>query len=49
LVDEKAEAGIHSVVWDGRSDSGRPVASGVYLYRVTAGEFVRTRKMLLLK
>ncbi|RME18843.1 MAG: T9SS C-terminal target domain-containing protein, partial [Candidatus Zixiibacteriota bacterium] len=49
LVDEKAEAGTHSVVWDGRTNGGRPVASGVYLYRITAGEFVRTRKMLLLK
>jgi len=44
LVDERLEAGAHSLVWDA---SGQ--ASGVYLYRLSAGEFVETKKMLLLK
>ncbi len=42
-------AGEHSVVWDGRDRSGEPVASGVYLYRLTAEGQAATRKMLLLK
>ncbi|RME31464.1 MAG: T9SS C-terminal target domain-containing protein [Candidatus Zixiibacteriota bacterium] len=49
LVDEQAEAGRHRVVWDGRNDAGRPVASGVYLYRLVAHDYTATRKMLLLK
>ena len=44
LVDGYRLAGVHEVVWDGAS-----TASGVYFYRMTAGEFGQTRKMLLLK
>ncbi len=43
------EAGSYRVTWDGRDASGTPVASGVYLYRMTAGAFVQTRAMMLLK
>ena len=35
--------------WDGRNTLGEPVASGVYLYTLTAGEFIATRRMLILK
>ena len=42
-------AGIHAVVWDGRSALGETVSSGVYIYRLRAGEAVLTRKMILLK
>ena len=35
--------------WDGRNAFGEPVASGVYFYTLTAGEFTATRKMLILK
>ena len=35
--------------WDGKNDIGEPVASGVYLYTLTAGEFNATRKMLIIK
>ena len=35
--------------WDGRNAVGEPVASGVYFYTLTAGEFTATRKMLILK
>ena len=49
LVNELREAGNYSVFWDGTDISGRKVASGVYFYRLQAGEFTRTRKMVLLK
>ena len=35
--------------WDGRNESGEPVASGVYFYTLTAGDFTATRKMLITK
>ena len=35
--------------WDGRNESGEPVASGVYFYTLTAGEFTATRKLLIVK
>ena len=43
------EAGYHAVVWDGRSDAGTPVASGVYFVRIRAGAFVQTQQMVLVK
>lgn len=49
LLDAGESAGQHSVQWNGRDQRGRQVASGVYLYRMVAGAFVQTRKMVLLK
>lgn len=49
LVDENQEAGEKSVVWDGRDEKRKLVSSGVYIYRIEAGEWVQTRKMTLLK
>ncbi|MBN2288923.1 MAG: T9SS type A sorting domain-containing protein [Candidatus Glassbacteria bacterium] len=49
LVDEAREAGTYHVLWDGTDSGGRHLASGVYLYRIHSGEFVKTRKMVLLK
>ena len=48
LVDEYQEHGSHAAIWDGRDDEGRPLASGVYIYRMTAGWFSETRKMVLI-
>ena len=49
LIDRAMEAGIQTVTWDGVNSYGRSVSSGVYLYRLEAGTFHETRKMLLLK
>jgi len=49
LVERVKDAGSHTVVWDGRDKSGNPLPSGVYLYRLRAGELVQTKKMLLLQ
>ena len=43
------ETGMVEVLWDGASQSGNQVASGVYFYRLEAGDFKRTRKMMMLK
>ena len=42
-------AGYHRLRWDGRDDAGRPVASGMYLYRLVTDEVVLTRKLILLR
>jgi hypothetical protein len=49
LVTANQQAGYHRVVWDGMDDTGRPVASGVYLYELVAGDFRQVNKMILLK
>ena len=48
LVDGPHQAGTYTVRWDGRDDDGRTLASGVYLYRLTAEGFVQTRKMVVI-
>lgn len=49
LVKQNQPAGFYSVQWDGTSETGQQVANGVYLYKLKAGDFIQTRKMLLLK
>jgi len=49
LVDAILPAGRHSVQFEAVDDTGRPIASGVYLYRLTTSEFVSTKKMMLLR
>ena len=43
------EAGYHQLRWNGHDDAGRPVASGLYLYRLVTSEDVLTRKLVLLR
>jgi hypothetical protein len=49
LVREETSPGQYQVHWDGRDDRAQAVSSGVYLYRLGAGERVESRKMILLK
>ena len=49
LVDEERSAGSYSVVWDGRDDIGRDVASGIYLCRMEGGDYIAVRKLVLIK
>ena len=49
LINGFSEAGSHSVMWDGRDDFGSTVASGIYFYRITAGENQAVKKMMMLK
>ena len=49
LVDDMMGAGNYRITWDGQSVTGAPVSSGLYLYRIQAGDFVQTMKMVLLK
>jgi len=51
LVEGMREAGTHTVRWDGRSDDGQELASGVYLYRLQTndGKQVETRKLVLVR
>ncbi|UCF04687.1 MAG: T9SS type A sorting domain-containing protein [bacterium] len=49
LVDAVQESGHYSVPWNGVDAHGRRTASGLYIYRLTAGKETRTRKMVLLK
>jgi hypothetical protein len=49
LVEEGHAAGAYSVTWDGTTDAGTAVATGVYVYRLQAGSFSQTRTMVLLQ
>jgi len=49
LVNDELTAGPHSVVWDGRDNNGRSLASGVYFAKLTAGDETAEKKMALLK
>ncbi len=49
LVDEYQDAGFKSIIWDATNDFGKPAATGVYLCKIQAGEYMQTKKMVLLK
>jgi hypothetical protein len=49
LIDETMPAGVNEVTWQGMDGAGSSVASGVYFYRLTAGDFQQTRSMTLIE
>lgn len=49
LVDDYMSAGTHTIRWDGTNEYGSAVSSGIYFYRVVAGDNVVTKKMMLVK
>jgi hypothetical protein len=49
LVNGMLNAGNYNLTWDGTNEAGVKVAGGAYIYRITAGNFVDTKKMVLLK
>ena len=50
LIDgEHYTAGTYEAMWDARDEMGREMSSGMYIYRITAGEYVNVKKMLLMK
>ena len=49
LVDQEQQAGYYNIQWDGNNNYGSKVASGIYIYRIQAGNYSRTIKMNLIK
>jgi len=49
LVSENLSAGYKSVLWDGKDNSGKEVASGIYFYQIKIGDFSEAKKLVLLK
>ena len=49
LINQTQNAGYRSIIWDATNDYGKPVSAGIYLYQIQAGEYMRTKKMVLLK
>ena len=49
LINQTQDAGFKSVVWNATNAYGKPVSAGIYLYQIQAGEYISTKKMVLLK
>ena len=49
LIDQTQDAGYRSVNWNATNNYGKPVSAGIYLYQIQAGEYISTKKMVLLK
>jgi hypothetical protein len=49
LVNEEKASGNHGIVWDGRDNNNHAVSSGVYFYKMTAGKYSSTKKMIMMK
>jgi len=49
LVRERQKAGYYSIIWDGTNNSGVSVSSGMYFYKIKAGDFIKSQKLVLVK
>ena len=49
LINQTQDAGYKSLIWNATNDYGKPVSAGIYLYQIQAGEYMQTKKMVLLK
>jgi len=49
LINQTQDAGYRSAIWDATNNYGKPVSAGIYLYQIQAGEYISTKKMVLLK
>lgn len=49
LIEREMPAGFHRAIWDGRDGAGQALKSSVYFYRLTAGEYMQTKKILFVR
>ena len=49
LINQTQDAGYKSIIWNATNDYGKPVSAGIYLYQIQAGDYISTKKMVLLK
>ena len=49
LINQTQDAGYRSIIWNATNDYDKPVSAGIYLYQIQAGEYISTKKMVLLK
>ena len=49
IINDNLDAGYHMVKWNGTNNVGLKVSSGVYIYRIKAGNFINSKKMVFLK
>ena len=49
ILNEQQSPGYKQLIWDASNDYGKPVSAGIYLYQIQAGEYISTKKMVLLK
>ena len=49
ILNQQQDPGYKSLIWDATNDYGKPVSAGIYLYQIQAGEYMQTKKMVLLK
>jgi hypothetical protein len=49
LINQDMPPGNYEIIWDGRNDAGNRVGTGIYFYRIQAGDYIKSRKMVLMK
>jgi len=49
LINEVKETGDHTAIWNGKDDSGKPISSGIYFYKLKSANYTSTKKMIMIK